>query len=445
MSKIPIVFTFDNRIILGAAAAIKSLIDSAKADTIYDIHILHNGIKEKYQGAFHKLTGNKHSLTFHHISKKVFTGVKTNNKSWTEIVYYRMIIPEILGEYDKVIYSDVDVFFKEDLTELYNTNIEGYDWGGVRAETNSPEAVGHKYFEENKNDYIFWSGLMLINCKKMRKEKTFQKLLNTALEFKNRLRFYDLDVLNIACDKILPLPLKYCVLEALYEAPDFRDENDYGFLKKVYTEEEVLGAISHPAIIHYAGRLGKPWRRKRMPVYYNRTVKELPKELVKYSIRDLRKKVFSKEPLFLIYKEDNHINFNILGLRIKFQNPFINQLEDCCSIHNLRELKKLGTIFPHPIGIVIAKDVKIGKNCVIYQNVTIGKKNGLTKQEAPRIGNNVKIYAGAVIAGNITIGDNCIIGANSMVLKSIPPNSKVVGNEIKVINATELALCCRGK
>ena len=49
MSKIPIVFTFDNRIILGAAAAIKSLIDSAKADTIYDIHILHNGIEEKYQ------------------------------------------------------------------------------------------------------------------------------------------------------------------------------------------------------------------------------------------------------------------------------------------------------------------------------------------------------------------------------------------------------------
>lgn len=294
MNKIPVVFTFDNRIILGASVAIKSLIDSAGANTIYDIHILHDGIPDRIKSDFQKLTENKHSITFHHISKKVFEGVKTNKKSWTEIVYYRMIIPEILGGYDKVIYSDVDVFFKEDLTELYNTDIENYEWGGVRAEVNSPDSVGHKYFEENKNEYIFWSGLMLINCKKMREEKTFQKLLDTALEFKDRLRFYDLDVLNITCDRILALPLKYCVLEGLYEAEDFRKENDYEFLRKVYTDEEIQAAISHPAIIHYAGRLGKPWRRKRMPEYYNSVVIRLPKWLKKYTLRDLRKKLFSK-------------------------------------------------------------------------------------------------------------------------------------------------------
>ena len=49
MAVIPIVFTFDKRIILAASAAIKSLIESANSDTIYDIKILHNDINNKIQ------------------------------------------------------------------------------------------------------------------------------------------------------------------------------------------------------------------------------------------------------------------------------------------------------------------------------------------------------------------------------------------------------------
>ena len=133
------------------------------------------------------------------------------------------------------------------------------------------------------------------------------------------------------------------------------------------------------------------------------------------------------------YKENNHINICIGKLKIKFHNPFVNQLEDCCCIPNLQELKRLGTIFPHPVGIVIAKDARFGENCVIYQNVTIGKKNGLTDQKAPKIGNNVKIYAGAVIAGDITIGDNSVIGANSLVLSDVPPNSLAIGATAQIV------------
>lgn len=102
-----------------------------------------------------------------------------------------------------------------------------------------------------------------------------------------------------------------------------------------------------------------------------------------------------------IFKENNHINIRILGLKIKFKNPFVDQLEDCCSIHNLKELRKKRIKFPHLIGIVIAKDAQIDEDCVIFQNVTIGKKNGLTKQKAPKIGKKVTIYANSVIVGDI--------------------------------------------
>ena len=72
----------------------------------------------------------------------------------------------------------------------------------------------------------------------------------------------------------------------------------------------------------------------------------------------------------------------------------------------------------HPIGVVITKEAKFGNNCRIYQNTTIGQKNGM----APTIGNNVEIFANSVVIGNVHIGDNSIIGAGSVVTKDIPAN-----------------------
>ena len=100
-----------------------------------------------------------------------------------------------------------------------------------------------------------------------------------------------------------------------------------------------------------------------------------------------------------------------------------------CDIKNIRELLGKKTSFPHPVGIVIAKQAKLGMGCKIWQNVTIGANSveGARVGEYPTIGNNVLIYAGAVIVGGIEIGDNCIIGANSVVTKSFGANSIIAG------------------
>jgi len=83
------------------------------------------------------------------------------------------------------------------------------------------------------------------------------------------------------------------------------------------------------------------------------------------------------------------------------------------------------------LGVVIHSRAKIGDNCHIDQNVTIGgtsKKNGV-----PQIGNDVYIGAGAVVLGPISIGNNVVIGANAVVVKDIPDNCLVVGVPAKVI------------
>lgn len=83
------------------------------------------------------------------------------------------------------------------------------------------------------------------------------------------------------------------------------------------------------------------------------------------------------------------------------------------------------------IGVVIHKDTKIGRECLISQQVTIGGRSGLPG--APVIGDFVRIGAGAKILGNITIGDFAVIGANAVVTKDVPAAAVVAGIPARIL------------
>lgn len=86
-------------------------------------------------------------------------------------------------------------------------------------------------------------------------------------------------------------------------------------------------------------------------------------------------------------------------------------------------------VLPHGFaGIFISDNAKIGRNVVIFQQVTIGSNSlkGHPREGSPIIGDNVYIGAGAKIIGNVTIGDNCRIGANCVIVKDMPANTTAV-------------------
>ncbi|OGS42904.1 MAG: serine O-acetyltransferase [Euryarchaeota archaeon RBG_16_62_10] len=87
----------------------------------------------------------------------------------------------------------------------------------------------------------------------------------------------------------------------------------------------------------------------------------------------------------------------------------------------------------HATGVVVGETSEIGDNVSIYQGVTLGGVSTEKKKRHPTIGNNVVIGAGATILGPITIGDNVRVGAGSVVVKSVPPNSTVVGVPAKIV------------
>jgi serine O-acetyltransferase len=96
---------------------------------------------------------------------------------------------------------------------------------------------------------------------------------------------------------------------------------------------------------------------------------------------------------------------------------------------------KIGTGFfiDHGMGVVIGETAEIGDYVTLFQGVTLGGTGKERGKRHPTLGNHVVVGAGAKILGGISIGDNVKIGANSVVLKNVPPNSTVIGVPARVI------------
>lgn len=110
-----------------------------------------------------------------------------------------------------------------------------------------------------------------------------------------------------------------------------------------------------------------------------------------------------------------------------------------CEIHPGSDIGP-GLYIGHPWNITVNGKVKIGANCSIHKNVTIGQESRGKRKGAPIIGDCVWMGINATIVGKITIGDDVMIAPNSFVNCDVPSHSIVYGNPCVIRpkeNATE--------
>lgn len=86
-----------------------------------------------------------------------------------------------------------------------------------------------------------------------------------------------------------------------------------------------------------------------------------------------------------------------------------------------------GVFIDHGMGVVIGETSVIGDNCTLYHGVTLGGTSWRQEKRHPTLGDDVVVGAGAKLLGPIEVGSGARIGANSVVVKDVPPAATVVG------------------
>lgn len=120
---------------------------------------------------------------------------------------------------------------------------------------------------------------------------------------------------------------------------------------------------------------------------------------------------------------------------VPFVPRVISQLARWLTGIEIHPAARIGTGFfiDHGMGVVIGETAEIGDYVTLFQGVTLGGTGKERGKRHPTLGNHVVVGAGAKILGGIKIGDNVKIGANSVLLKSVPANSTVIGVPARVI------------
>jgi lipopolysaccharide biosynthesis glycosyltransferase len=178
--------------------------------------------------------------------------------------YYRLFLPSILADYQRVIYLDVDLILQTDVAKLWAENLGGFALGAVRDvwAVNVLRKPRHHHLEwinylgvDSPNSY-FNSGVMLFDLNQMRLERLEELCLNHLLRFPP-CGLHDQDVLNAVCQHYTaPLhPAWNCTAwwEEIHDRPNAAAALAPDLLREYQT------ASKTPRIIHYLNRR-KPWQ-----------------------------------------------------------------------------------------------------------------------------------------------------------------------------------------
>ena len=181
--EIPIFFAVDDNYIPFLGVALKSLIENASNGYRYSIKVLYTNVSDVNKSRIINYQNENFSIEFVDLNKQV---EKIRDKLYTRdyfsnTTYYRLLIPELYPEYNKVLYLDSDIVVLKDISKLYNTNINGKLLAAAPDDVIQTIEVFRNYAEKVVGvlDYrnYFNAGILVMNLKELRLFKFKEKFM----------------------------------------------------------------------------------------------------------------------------------------------------------------------------------------------------------------------------------------------------------------------------
>lgn len=201
---IPIFYAVDDGYVPFLAVSIHSLIENSSKEYYYAIKVLYTNICEENKKKILKYERDNVKIEFvdlnyyiEEIKDKLFT-----RDYYTKTTYFRLFIPNIYPQYNKVIYLDSDTVLLGDVAELYLQDMGSNLVAVVPDDIIQNEEIFQEYVEKvvGVADYrkYFNAGVLVMNLDEMRKSK-FQEKFLYLLETVKFAVVQDQDYLNRLC------------------------------------------------------------------------------------------------------------------------------------------------------------------------------------------------------------------------------------------------------
>ncbi len=261
-NNVPVIFCCDNNYFPHAMTLVASIMAHSSPTRNYDLLLFIDAIDpsrlriaqqwmQKYPNA---------RLRFINISK-MSESLKMEsyptNARLTTAMYFRLLGPEVLTKYRKVVYLDVDIICMDDISDLFDEDLMDYHAGGCediflvylsRVEF-SYMGYWKDHLKMEPGGFYFNSGVIVMNLEKMRADGTIKIVIEKINSIKN-LMYFDQDALNAAMvGSVKKLP-------ARWNCYDWFDElmtplEDQSIFQRIVVPRDAIGCH------HYIGK--KPW------------------------------------------------------------------------------------------------------------------------------------------------------------------------------------------
>ena len=273
-NEVNIVMSANEAYVPHVATSIASIIKNKLDNTLINIYFLHDDINVQFIQKIKDLESLDKTNNTKIIPKLFDVEIDKKNLSgnFAKETVFRLNLPKLFPNLDKILHLDPDLIVLKDLTDLYNTDLSTYYIAGVKDLIcvniiKSQKQVVYKnkkmswleyykYIGLNENQLYNYlqAGVLLFNLKQIKQDSNQDLMLDTL--YKNGyFIFDDQDCINLAFkDKIKYIDIRYNFTDPRYQL-------EYNNLN--YDEQQEYNkSKNNPFIIHYTGR-DKPWNFKK--------------------------------------------------------------------------------------------------------------------------------------------------------------------------------------
>ncbi|GAA0287804.1 lipopolysaccharide biosynthesis glycosyltransferase [Gracilibacillus halotolerans] len=166
-------------------------------------------------------------------------------------MYYRLLAYKFLPAHlERILYLDPDILVINELSDLYNEDLEGYLYAAAYHDFASVKEINKLRWRKYDIEAYYNSGVLLMNLEEQRKRIKEEDIFQFVEENRKKLILPDQDIINGLYSKFIKN-----INEIQYNF-DARSYYYYRWMSKNTIDLDYV--MNHTAIIHFCGKK-KPW------------------------------------------------------------------------------------------------------------------------------------------------------------------------------------------